>query len=123
MSFEGHAVPAQTSGAAFALSIAAPSARHPAVCGPGRGRSALADGAEAAVDAGARFVAERRQGNGVPSGRCLNFPPIRCVRQASISFFAAVAGLSGQISSAVLPALIATFSASVVRCLPRQNEA
>ena len=99
------------------------SAQRPAVCGHGRGRSALADDAEAAVDAGARFVAERRQGNGVPSGRYLNFPPIRCVRQASISFFAAVAGLSGQISSVVLPALIATFSASVVRCLPRRNEA
>jgi hypothetical protein len=105
------------------------SAQRPAVCGHGRGRSALADDAEAAVDARARFVAERRQGNGVPSGRCLNLPSIRCVRQASISFFAAaaaaaaVAGLSGQISSAVLPALIATFSASVVRCLPRRNEA
>jgi hypothetical protein len=38
------------------------------------------------------------------------------VQRASVSFCAAFAGLSGLISAAVLPALIAAFSSSVLRC-------
>jgi hypothetical protein len=38
------------------------------------------------------------------------------VQRASMSFCAAFAGLSGQISAAFWPALIAAFSSSVLRC-------
>ena len=39
------------------------------------------------------------------------------VQRASVSFYAALAGCPGQISAALLPALIASFSAAVLRCL------
>ena len=51
----------------------------------------------------------------VPSGfgfALVNFS----VQRASVSFCAALAGCSGQISSALWPSLIAAFSASVFRC-------
>ena len=48
------------------------------------------------------------------SGRALaNFS----VQRASVSFCAALAGWSGQTSAALLPALIAPFSAAVLRYL------
>src|SRR4051794_27097961 len=43
-------------------------------------------------------------------------PPIFSVQRAFVSFCAALFGLSGQISLADLPALIAAFSPSVLRC-------
>ncbi len=44
-------------------------------------------------------------------------PPTFSVQRALVSFWAALFGSSGQISFADLPALIAAFSPSVLRCL------
>ncbi len=44
------------------------------------------------------------------------------VQRASVSFWASFAGSSGQISAAVLPALIAAFSSFVLRCLGAADE-
>jgi hypothetical protein len=52
----------------------------------------------------------------VPSTSGLAFENFT-VHLASVSFWAAFAGSSGQISSAVLPDLIASFSPSLLRCL------
>ena len=50
-------------------------------------------------------------------GRYRIFPPILSVQRAFVSFCAALLGSSGQISVAVFPALTASFSGSVLRCL------
>ena len=52
---------------------------------------------------------------GLPVARGLAFANLSAQR-ASVSFCAARAGLSGQISPALLPALIASFSGPVLRC-------
>jgi hypothetical protein len=83
------------------------------------GDLALPDEAEGPADRNAAFVAKAGVAMSTPglppgSGRALaNFT----VQRASVSFCAALAGSSGQISAAVLPALIASLSALVFRCL------
>ena len=79
-----------------------------------RGHRALPDEAETTVDRDMGFIAEGWQGDlrkGVPSGRTRFLPPILSVQRASTSFCAALLGSSGQISWAVLPGVIASFSA------------
>ena len=51
----------------------------------------------------------------VPSASSLSFL-VLTVHRASVSFCAAFAGLSGQISAAFWPALIAAFSSSPLCC-------
>lgn len=83
------------------------------------GGLAFADEAEGPADRDAALVTEARDGDvdarlavGCRLGLA-NFS----VQRASVSFGAALAGSLGHISPALLPALIASFSGAVLRCL------
>ena len=92
---------------------------HPAIEARAIGDLALADEAEGSANRDAAFVAEAGDGDvdlRLAVRRWAAFGELQRPAR-TVSFCAARAGSSGQISAATLPALIAAFSGSVLRCL------